>query len=107
MTLNLTQIATALTQIGVVAGVVAAAWKIVDKHVIKRVSALERKAGDFAKETAGLRADIKDGAERDRLILDGVLACLKCLRKQGRADVSSKITEIEGYVTKQACRTAG
>ena len=102
-----------IKQLGIILGVIIAAYKLVDKHILKRFTLInqrlyehEKRMNDLEIWSSKQQEDINDGAERWRIIIDGMLACLYGLKEQGcNGAVTDAIKTINSYVSSRAYKT--
>ena len=98
MIINLYYVAAWLTALGVIAGVLAAVYKVISKH-LKRVGNIESWNGKQ-------QQDIENITAQDVLKLRALLACLKGLEQQGcNGPVTESIKELEDYLFKRMSDT--
>lgn len=70
------------------------------------MAAIEKQVQVVERWTAKQQQDIEAGAENDRIIIDGVLACLKGLQEQGcNGAVTKQIEAITAYISAKAHKT--
>lgn len=106
MTTDVGQIAAWITALGVILSAVIAAYKLIDKHLVKRFRELDGRVAGLESWTGKQQQDIFDGAERDRIIVEGLLACLKGLQEQGvNGPVTEGIRSINAYLSAKAHKT--
>lgn len=103
MKFDLQSISTLIIQLGIVCGVISAAYKLVDKHIIKRFINLDNRLKTLETNVANQHQEIKDESVRDRVLLDGVRSCLRVLNEIGHdADVERAMSNIDNFMADQA-----
>lgn len=95
MDFTLTDISQFIALVTAITAPVASVVVYFNKKVLSRLNSLERWNENQQK-------DINSCLDEQRLLLQGVLSCLKALEEQGDCEVHSAINEIEVYTIEKA-----
>lgn len=114
MYIDLYLVASWFLQIGIILGAIVGGFKVVDKHLLKRISAndaaiksMEKIINDQQSWTAKQQKDIAQSADAMRMLIEGQLACLEALREQGcNGMVLDNIDKLKSYLYSRVTTTS-
>ena len=92
-----------ISSLSIIIGFIATIYNFVKKKTIDRIDKNEKEIQEIKIEVGVLKSEIQDDKEERLIILQGLLACLKCLQEQGcDGAVTNSISQIENYLMKKS-----
>ena len=111
---NLEYLAGWIVTLGIIGSVILAGFKLLDKHLLKRISAIELELRDLKNTdirdlkswSAKQQADISKNAEARQILVEGQLTCLEALEKDGKnGPVTDTIRKTKAFLYRLAGET--
>ena len=106
MTIDVGGLAAWVGALGVIFGALAGFYKLLDKHLLKRLAALETRIEETEKWNRKQQADISTGMGEKQLLMEGVLACLDGLKQLAcNGAVTAAHKKLSEFLVAQAHQT--